>query len=138
MILDVKRLNGLKEYSGEREFSFNPSETLIDIPYVSFFGEAKAKISYDIFDDDLVEIRGCVEYRLKGLCSRCLNDAEESVCGEIFARYTKEGDGEDYAYDGRTIDLSELFNDAVVFSVPRVLSCKDGCVGIAEKEAQQD
>ena len=49
MILDVKKLNGLKEYSGESEFAFDPPEDLIDIPYVSFGGNAEAKISYDIF-----------------------------------------------------------------------------------------
>lgn len=130
MILDVKKLNGLKEYSGEAEFSFQPSENLVDIPYVSFSGKAVAKIRYDLFEDGSAQVRGTVTYRLKGLCSRCLKETETEVTGEINARYVREDNGEDYVYDGNVIDLTELFNDSVVFGMPCVLSCGEGCEGI--------
>ena len=68
MILDVKKLNGLKEYTGTAEFTFEPEAALIDIPYVSFDGNAVARISYEIFEDGAVEVKGDVSYRLKGLC----------------------------------------------------------------------
>lgn len=130
MILDVKKLNGLKEYSGEAEFAFDPPEDLIDIPYVSFGGNAVAKISYDIFEDGEVKISGEVKYRLKGLCSGCLKETETEVTGGIEARYTRNGDGEDYAYDGNIIDLKELFYDSIVWSMPRALSCGEDCKGV--------
>lgn len=130
MILDVKKLNGLKRYSGEAEFSFQPPENLVDIPYVSFSGNAVAKIFYDLLQDGSAEIRGTVTYRLKGLCSRCLKETETEVTGEIDARFVTKDNGEDYVYDGFIIDLSELFNDSVVFSMPRVLLCGEGCEGI--------
>lgn len=130
MILDVKKLNGLKEYSGEAEFVFDPPERLLDIPYVSFSGKAVAAIRYELFEDGTAEVRGTVTYRLKGLCSRCLKETETEVSGEISARYVREDNGEDYVFDGNTVDLTELFNDSVVFSMPRVLLCGEDCKGI--------
>ena len=123
MILDVKKLNGLKEYTGTAEFTFEPEAELIDIPYVSFAGNATAKISYEIFEDGAVEVRGSVRYRLKGLCSRCLKEAETDVESPIDAVYLTEDNGEDYAYNGNKIDLGELFNDTIVFSLPNVFTC---------------
>lgn len=132
MILDVKKLNGLKEYTGTAEFTFEPEAELIDIPYVSFAGNAMAKISYEIFEDGAVEVRGNVRYRLKGLCSRCLKEAETDVESPIDAVYLTEDNGEDYAYNGNKIDLGELFNDTIVFSLPNVFTCGDGCKGAPE------
>lgn len=132
MILDVKKLNGLKEYTGTAEFTFEPKAELIDIPYVSFDGNATAKISYEIFEDGAVEVRGSVRYRLKGLCSRCLKEAETDVESPIDAVYLTEDNGEDYAYNGNKIDLGELFNDTIVFSLPNVFTCGDGCKGAPE------
>ena len=132
MILDVKKLNGLKEYTGTAEFTFEPEAELIDIPYVSFAGNATAKISYEIFEDGAVEVRGNVRYRLKGLCSRCLKEAEMDVESPIDAVYLTEDNGEDYAYNGNKIDLGELFNDTIVFSLPKVFTCGDGCKGAPE------
>ena len=129
MILDVKKLNGLKEYTGTAEFTLEPSEKLIDIPYVSFAGKAFAKISYEIFEDGAVEVKGSVKYRLKGLCSRCLNETETEVESPIDALYLTEDNGEDYAYNGYMIDLSVLFNDTIVFGMPNVFSCGNGCKG---------
>ncbi|MFR2945280.1 MAG: YceD family protein, partial [Lachnospiraceae bacterium] len=109
MILDVKKLNGLKEYTGTAEFTFEPEAALIDIPYVSFDGNAVARISYEIFEDGAVEVKGDVSYRLKGLCSRCLKETATDVKSCVDAVYLTEDNGEDYAYDGNKIDLSELF-----------------------------
>ena len=131
MILDVKKLNGLKQYSGEAEFSFQPPENLVDIPYVSFSGTAVAKICYELFEDGSAEVRGTVKFRLKGLCSRCLKETEREVTGEIDARFVRRENGEDYVYDGNIIDLTELFNDSVVFAMPRVLSCGENCEGLS-------
>lgn len=132
MILDVKKLNGLKQYIGTAEFTFEPSAELIDIPYVSFAGNAVSKISYEIFEDGAVEVRGSVRYRLKGLCSRCLQETETDVECPIDAVYLTTDNGEDYVYDGNKIDLSELFGDTIVFGMPRVFSCGDGCKGAPE------
>lgn len=131
MILDVKKLNGLKEYSGEAEFSFQPPEDLADIPYVSFDGQAVAKISYDIFENGDVEIHGEVRYALKGLCSRCLSEARAEIAGAIDACFTKNGEGEDYTYDGNVADLTQAIYDSIVWSMPRVLSCGEDCKQIS-------
>lgn len=131
MILDVKKLNGKKEFSGEAEFRFDPAEELADIPYVSFDGPAVAKIFYDIYEDGEVTVKGEVRYRLKGLCSRCLTPTQTEVVGEIDARYSKRDDGENYVYDGNVADLTELFRDCIVWSMPRTLSCGEECKGIS-------
>ena len=132
MILDVKKLNGLKEYTGTAEFTFEPEAALIDIPYVSFDGNAVARISYEIFEDGAVEVKGDVSYRLKGLCSRCLKETATDVKSCVDAVYLTEDNGEDYAYDGNKIDLSELFKDTIVFGMPGALSGGDGCKGVPD------
>lgn len=131
MILDVKKLNALKEYSGEREFSFTPPSNLVDIPYVSFDGDAVTKIFFDILENGNVEVTGEIRYRLKGLCSRCLSETQAEIVGEVKALYVKTSDGEDYTFDGNRIDLTELFYDSIVWSMPRTLSCGEGCQGLS-------
>jgi uncharacterized metal-binding protein YceD (DUF177 family) len=39
-------------------------------------------------------------------------------------------DAEDYSYQGGKIDLTDAINDAIMASMPRVLSCGESCKGI--------
>lgn len=130
MIIDIRQLNAKKAYSGAMRCEYAAPQELIEIPYVEFAAPVVVEFDYELFADDSLEIRGTVSYRLKGKCSRCLKDAETDVVGEFVALFEPTKDCEDYSYTGSRIDLTDAVQDAVMASMPYVLSCGDDCQSI--------
>ena len=130
MIIDVRKLNAQKCYFGEMQFSYEPPADLLNIPFAQFASPISVEFSYDLYEDNAFEIRGKVSYRLKGQCSRCLKEVEMAVEGELDALFEPKKDAEDYSYFGNVIDITKAVEDAVVFSLPFSLSCKEECVPI--------
>lgn len=130
MIIDVRKLNAQKKYSGTLEFEYEAPENLIDIPFVKFSSPVKVEAEYELFEDDSLELRGKILYTLGGQCSRCLKETSERVEGELDAYFQPFKGGEDYAYSGGVIDLTNAVNDAIMSSMPRTLSCGENCQDI--------
>ena len=131
MIIDIRKLNAQKKYSGNMEFEYSAPETLIEIPFVRFVGPVKVAFEYDLYEDDSLEIRGTVSYRLEGQCSRCLKDAAQDVVGEINAYFEDRKDFEDYGYTNGVVRLDNAVEDAIMASMPFSLSCGEECQGIS-------
>lgn len=127
MIIDVRKLNAQKRYSGSMEFDYSAPETLIEIPFVKFAAPVKVSFDYDLFEDDSLEIRGTVSYKLEGQCSRCLKEATAEVEGELDAYFEPRKDFKDYGYVNGVIDLTKAVEDAVMASMPFMLSCGEDC-----------
>jgi uncharacterized protein len=98
---------------------------------VKFSAPVKVAFSYDLYEDDSLEIRGTVAYRLEGQCSRCLQPASQEVTGELDAYFQPRKDAEDYAYTGSTVDITRAVDDAIMASMPFTLSCGDACEGLS-------
>ena len=130
MIIDVRKLNAQKKYSGHMEFEYSAPETLIEIPFVNFVGPVKIAFDYDLYEDDSLEIRGTVSYKLEGQCSRCLKAAAQDVEGELDAYFEPRKDYEDYGYTNGVVDLKKAVEDAIMASMPFILSCGEHCKGI--------
>lgn len=129
--IDVRRWNAEKNYSGTLVFDFEGDPALIDIPYVAFASPVHAELVCNILEDDSVEVKGTVSFVLKGACSRCLKETSASVKEEAEGYFVPRGakaEDEDYRYENGVIDLREFLRDAVLFSMPARLVCKDGCV----------
>lgn len=131
MIIDVRKLNAQKKYSGSMEFEYSAPETLIEIPFVKFASPVRIAFEYDLYEDDSFEIRGTVSYRLEGQCSRCLKEAFAEVEGELNAYFEPRIDYEDYGYTNGVIDLKKAVEDAVMASMPYTLSCGEDCKGLS-------
>ena len=127
MRIDVRKLNAQKKYSGSMEFEYSAPETLIEIPFVKFAAPVKVVFEYELFEDDSLEIRGTVAYKLEGQCSRCLKDATQDVIGELDAYFEDRKDYEDYGYTNGVIDLTKAVEDAIMTSMPFCLSCGEDC-----------
>ena len=127
MIIDVRKLNAQKKYSGSMEFEYSAPEHLIEIPFVKFAAPVKISFEYDLYEDDSMDIRGKVVYRLEGQCSRCLKDASADVEGELEAYFEPRKDYEDYGYTNGVIDLTKAVEDAIMASMPFTLSCGEDC-----------
>lgn len=130
MVIDVRQLNAQKRYTGTLEFSVEGESELIDIPFVEFASPVKIQADYELFEDDALELKGKISFWLKGQCSRCLKDTQTLVEGEIDALFEPFEGGEDYSYQNGKIDLTEAIREAVMASMPKVLSCGDACEGI--------
>ena len=131
MIIDIRKLNAQKKYSGRLEFEYLAPEYLIEIPYVKFASPVKIVFDYELYEDDSLEARGTVFYLLSGQCSRCLKETNMSVEGEFDAYFEARSDYEDYGYTNGIIDLKKAVEDAVMASMPFSLVCDDECNEIA-------
>ena len=131
MIIDIRKLNAQKKYSGSMEFEYSAPETLIEIPFVKFSAPVKVAFEYELYEDDSLEIRGTVSYRLEGQCSRCLKDAFAEIVGELDAYFEPRKDYEDYGYTNGVVDLTKAVEDAVMASMPFTLSCGEDCEGLS-------
>jgi uncharacterized metal-binding protein YceD (DUF177 family) len=130
MIIDVRKLNAQKLYRGTLSFEYSAPEDLIGIPFVKFAEPVKVEVDYEIYEDDSVDLKGKIFYRLVGQCSRCLKDAETAVEGDLEAYFQPFTGGDDYAYSGGKICLNEAVEDAIMASMPFSLSCGDDCESI--------
>ncbi len=131
MIIDIRKLNAQKKYSGDMEFEYSAPNSLIEIPFVEFSSPILVMFHYELYEDDSLEIRGKVVYSLKGQCSRCLKEATTRVEGELDAYFESRKDYEDYGYTNGIVDLKKAVEDAVMASMPFLLTCSDSCEEIA-------
>ena len=138
MVIDIRKLNAQKKYSGTIEFEYSAPETLIEIPFVKFVGPVKVVFEYDLYEDDALEIHGTVSYQLEGQCSRCLKDATQEVVGEINALFENRKDFEDYGYTNGIVHLEDAVDDAIMASMPFTLSCGEDCEGLSWTEKTDD
>ena len=136
MTIDIRKLNAKKEYFGSMEFSYKAPEELIEIPFASFDGEVKVSFDYELYEDNSIEIKGKVAYRLVGQCSRCLKNACMQVEGELDAYFEPRKDAEDYSYFGGIVDLSKAVDDAIMSSMPFILSCEKECTALEYSDNQ--
>lgn len=130
MKIQVKKLNALKKYTGGFEFEYEPPKDLCLVPLCGFDGNVRIFGNYEIYDDDSVGIDYTVKYRIKGQCSYCLNEASEDIEQSFEVLFVPEDDADNYSYDGITIDLTTAVNDAILFSQPNLILCREDCAGI--------
>ena len=131
MIIDIRKFNAQKKYTGHLEFEYSAPETFIQIPFVKFAAPIKVSFDYELFEDDSLEIRGTISYTLQGQCSRCLQETETLIVGELDAFFEDRSDYEDYGYTNGRVDLTQAVEDSIMASMPYVLLCKEDCDGIS-------
>ena len=134
MKIDIRKLNAQKKYAGRMEFEYSAPDTLIDIPFVKFVAPVKVSFDYELYEDDSLEIRGTVAFKLEGQCSRCLKNATAEVEGELDAYFENHKDNEDYHYTNGVVDLTKAVEDAIMASMPFSLSCGEECEGLSYHE----
>ena len=130
MKLEVKKLNALKKYTGEFQFDYDAPKDLCLVPLCSIIGAVHVKGSYEIYDDDSVGVMFTICYRIEGQCSYCLSSAFKDVEKSFDILFVTEDDTDDYSYDGVTIDLTTAVKDAILFSQPNIVLCREDCTGI--------
>ena len=131
MIIDVRKLNAQKKYFGSMEFEYDAPKDLLEIPLVRFSAPVKVVFEYDLYEDDSLEVKGTVAYKLEGQCSRCLQAAAAEIVGELDAYFEPRKDYEDYGYTNGVIDLKKAVDDAIMASMPFSISCGESCEGIS-------
>ena len=130
MVIDIRKLNAQKKYSGSMEFTYEAPAALIEIPFTSFAAPVIVRFDYELYEDDSLEIKGTVAYRLEGKCSRCLKNAAVEIEGELDAYFQNTKEPEDYGYTGYSVDLTKAVEDAIMLSMPYLLLCDEACAGL--------
>ncbi len=130
MKIQVQKQIALKRYTGDFEFQFDPPEGTCLIPLCQINGAVKVCGSFEIYDDDSVGVNFTVEYVISGQCSYCLNNANQEIKQDFDVLFVTGEDPDNYTYDGRVIDLTTAVTDAILFSQPNLILCKEDCGGI--------
>lgn len=119
-------------YTGEISFDYQPPQDAVMLPLCRIEGGVKVTANYEIFEDDEVEVTLKLSYRLVGQCSYCLADTEKEIeyITDPLLFVTARDDYDNYVFDGNRLDLSQAVKDALLFSQPEVLLCKQDCKGI--------
>ena len=134
--IDVRKALARGQFAGDIQTEFQADGSLLEIPYVEFSSPVAACLHYKIAGDDSVVITGEIRFSLKGACSRCLKETEQTFSGEVDARYVLRGAAdEDYRYTGGVVDLSDCLKDAVMLALPMRLECGEDCSLPAWKES---
>ena len=133
MIIDIARQIALKNFRGSFSFEYDCPKDLVILPAASVEGKVKVEGEYEIFEDNSVGVHLKISYLLAGQCSYCLEPAKKQIEYEQDILYLTEDDGENYSYNGLKINLTTAVNDAVLFSQPQVLLCREDCKGIEIK-----
>ena len=100
---------------------------MIELPFTKFSAPVKVTFDYELYEDDSIELKGKVSYRLEGQCSRCLKEASIEVEGELDALFEPYQDYEDYGYTNGMADITRAVDDAIMASMPFLLSCGEDC-----------
>jgi uncharacterized metal-binding protein YceD (DUF177 family) len=58
------------------------------------------------------------------------------VEGELDAYFEPRKDAEDYSYFGGIVDLSKAVDDAIMSSMPFILSCEQECTALEYSDNQ--
>ena len=130
MKIEVKKLNALKKYTGDFEFDYEPPKDACLIPLCAIDGKVHIKGDFEIYEDDSVGVNFTVSYRINGQCSYCLEKARADIEKAFEILFVPEDDPENYSYDGITINLQTAVNDAILFSQPNIILCREDCTGI--------
>lgn len=130
MRIEVRRLNALKKYTGGFEFGYEPAADACLVPLCRIDGKVSVTGNYEIYEDDSVGVNFKVIYRIVGQCSYCLNEASATVEKEFNVLFVTENDNENYSYDGITVNLKTAVDDAILFSQPNLVLCRQDCAGI--------
>lgn len=131
MILEIKKLMARAAYTGEFSFDYQPPQESVLVPLCRIEGGVKVTGDYEIFENDEVEVTLKISYLLVGSCSYCLAEAKKHIEYSTDALFvTDKDDCDNYVYDGNRLDLSTAVNDALLFSQPKVLLCKEDCKGV--------
>ena len=87
-------------------------------------------------------VTGMIRCHVKGVCDRCLEDAEFDIAGEVDEYYLfeepehPEGDDSDDDLDyalvlpDHSIDLAEALGSALIMETPFIVLCKPDCKGL--------
>ncbi|HIZ63053.1 MAG TPA: DUF177 domain-containing protein [Firmicutes bacterium] len=123
--IDVRGCIARKTLEGTLAFSYEADESLLDIPFVKFAGPVRAELTYRIFDDFTVEVKGTLAFRLEGSCSRCLEETSSDIVYEAEGYFARgEDDGETYGYTNGKVLLDDFLRDTLMFALPPRLLCK--------------
>lgn len=126
MIIEVKRNIVAGKFTGSFEEILPPPEGKLMLPLAKVEGDVHVAGEYEIFDDDSVEVKLTLSYKLRGECSYCLEPAASAVKYSYDALFVPDRDDADnYYYDGVKLDTRRAVEDAFVFSQPEVLLCAD-------------
>lgn len=130
MKIEVRKLNAQKKYSGDFAFDYEPAVDACLVPLCGIDGKVRVEGNYEIYADDSVSVNFCVKFLIKGQCSYCLKETCKEINKDFEVLFVPENDPDNYNYDGITINLKTAVDDAILFSQPNVVLCRDDCTGI--------
>ncbi len=127
MLLDLQRaVDGVKY---DFDFSIDIDTSIYDGREVKALTPLTVE-GYYIVQDDVVNVIVDITVDVESKCDRCLKKVTINHTAELDVLYDKIGEDGTYLYQGYTIDLKDAVNEALTFTFPSLLLCKEDCKGL--------
>ena len=81
-------------------------------------------------EDEDILVTGSFEAETLVSCSKCLKEFMYTVSFKFTEYYKKNPEETDYAYEGYSIDLSQMLQDNLILSLPSRHVCEQTCKGL--------
>lgn len=128
MLIDLKKIR--LEGKTEQDFSFDYKASNEILTIGAFKDDVLVNVTVKIYND-FVNVAGEIAFTLKGNCTRCLTETENTFTLPFDEDFSKDGDDEEeYLYQGETIDLTKAVNDTIIINLPVSFLCSDDCPGL--------
>jgi uncharacterized protein len=135
-------LDWLQEEPVTLRYDFAAATLEAEAPALGLSGQVTGAVTFTRVERDIVA-HGTLQTTARGVCARCLEEAEAAVraaIDELWVRKADErsrpGDGEDIDPDlahpliGDMIELSEIFREVLMAETPDRLLCREDCKGL--------
>ena len=84
------------------------------------------------YDGERLHWEGELTTRMRGVCTRCLDEFEREVRVPVYERFVREPekDADALGYDGLTVDVRSLVRDTLLIEEPVQVLCREDCQGL--------
>ena len=130
MIYDLRKLKISNAYEGNFRFEESLDDSLLNsLGDAKFISPVVVEGYYYLNDNDF-EVDGDITFELKGECSRCLAEVDESFTIPFNELFVKNPKGDEYEIVKDVVDLKKAVCDAIMSQLPIRLLCDENCKGI--------
>ena len=129
MILDLRDIKRRGKDCIDFFFEYVPEKEFSDASFLEVVSPIKVDGRATLNGEHGAFIECEVTFRIKGSCTRCLEETEREYSAEI--RELCEEDLEDgYPVINDRIDLAKMVDDVILMNIPVSFLCKDDCLGL--------
>ena len=131
MILDLRDIKRRGKDSLDFFFEYSTEEEFTDVQFMQVDKPILVSGTIYLTSEHSAFIEGNITFKVKGSCTRCLEQIEKEYFVE-FSEGLTEDDQDGYQIINDRIDLAKIVDDAIFMNLPVAFLCKEDCLGLCK------